>query len=117
MAVAKASLQTRASTTGTKYLERFSNPQVWIEFTLSQRFKRRHEPLLGALKHGTTCDEFYHDRPDVVDDIALFFEELTLTKASLTGMLDHVNHLVTDGAWPYRAAYIHFLRNVVECEV
>ena len=65
----------------------------------SQDKKRQREPLLGALKIGTTCDEFYHDRPIVVENMARFFSGLTLTKISLTSMLDYVNHLATDRNW------------------
>ena len=54
---------------------------------------------MDVLEHGTTCDEYYYDRPDVVEELARFFEELGLTKSSLTGMLDHINHLVTGGDW------------------
>ena len=54
---------------------------------------------MGALEHGTTCDDYYHDRPNVVDELARFFLELGLTKVSLTGMLKHINHLVTDAKW------------------
>ena len=78
---------------------RGSDPQKWIDYTPSQTFKRRDRPALGALKHGTTCDEYYHDRPNVVDELARFFLELGLTKVSLTGMLKHINHLVTDAKW------------------
>ena len=65
---------------------------------------------------GTSCDKFYLDRPDVVEDMAIFFSEFGLTKTSLTGMLDHVNHLATDEGWSYRDTYTGFLRDARECE-
>ena len=92
-------MEIRGSTTETKNTDGSSGEAKVTKLTQSQDKKRRCEPLLGALKIGTTCDEFYLDRPLVVEDMARFFSGLTLSKISLTSMLDYVNHLATDRNW------------------